>query len=225
METFCTNIRNNLLQNCSAKYLPSRKLKFEDQPLKCYNSKTRLSQTGFPIYFLIFTTSSITSPITYMVVLLSESVLFRFCSDRNLFRDLSDKVLSRVLFSVLSDSVLFIVLNDMVLSRVLSDRNVCRILSDRVLLRVLSDRVLFRVLKNRALFRVFKDRVFFRVLIPRFPTYPVPLVASKIWSVLHRFSVLNISVATVVSILCMESLMPNVHVDLSGFSRDSHANV
>ena len=175
-ETFCTNIRNNLLQNCSAKYLPSRKLKFEGQPLKCYNSKTRLSHIGFPIYFLIFT---ITSPIAYMVVLISESVLFRFCSDRNLFRDLSDKVVSRVLFSVLSDSVLFmvlsdkvffIVLSDMVLSRVLSDRNVCRILRDRVLLRVLSDRVLFRFLKNRALFRVFKDKVFFRVLSPRFPT-------------------------------------------------------
>ena len=111
-ETLCTNIRNNFLQNCSAKYLPSRKLKFEDQPLKCYNSKTRLSQTGFPIYFLIFTTSSITSPIACMMVPMSESVFFRFCSDRNLFRvlvirySLASSLVFWVIMSTLWSSVI-----------------------------------------------------------------------------------------------------------------------
>ena len=70
-------------------------------------------QPILPILFLIFTTSSITSTMVYMVVSLFDSVLFRV---------LSDRVFSRVIFRVLSDRVLFIFLNDRVLFRLLNYR-------------------------------------------------------------------------------------------------------
>ena len=82
--------------------MSSGKQRFVERLLKRYNSKRDFPQ---PILFLISTTSSITPTIAYMVVPMSNRVLYR--------------VLFRVLFRVLSDSSLFRVHSSWVLLNVL----------------------------------------------------------------------------------------------------------
>ena len=82
--------------------MSSGKQRFVERLLKRNNSKRDFPQ---PILFLISTTSSITPTIAYMVVPMSNRVLYR--------------VLFRVLFRVLSDSSLFRVHSSWVLLNVL----------------------------------------------------------------------------------------------------------